>query len=67
MEHTPARRILSQAEAAQRLGVDRRTINRMLKSGDLPYVAIGPRKILYEDLLEEWLESQTHRPERAAS
>ena len=66
-QHRPQRKIISQQEAAKRLGVHRVTVAKHLRQGTIPHVVIGRRRVIYEDLFEEWLESQTHRPERAAS
>jgi len=58
----PQRRILAKHEVAQRLGVGRTTVYRMVKDGEIPYVQIGGRRYIYEDLLEEWIQKQTHKP-----
>lgn len=42
-QHTTQRRWLSQAEAAEHIGVTDRTLRRMIAAGDLPAYRLGKR------------------------
>ena len=48
---TPTKNLISTDEAAQQLGVSRRSVYRMMSRGDLPAVRLGRlNRIRYSDL-----------------
>ena len=48
---TPAKNLISTTEAAQQLGISRRSVYRMMSRGDLPAVRLGRlNRIRYSDL-----------------
>jgi excisionase family DNA binding protein len=50
-------RLLSYAQVAERLGVDRRTISRMIGLGQLPGVWVGRRKRVPEPAVNRFVEA----------
>ena len=47
----PQKKLISTAEAAQQLGISRRSVYRMMSRGDLPAVRLGRlNRIRYSDL-----------------
>lgn len=60
-------RLLTLAEAAQLLHVSTRTLQRMIRSTDLPALKVGGQWRLRESQLTEWIrrrEGQTARSSR---
>ncbi len=53
--------LLSQQEAAYLLGVERTTIWRMTKRGDLTPVRIGRRALITRASVEDYIRSQAER------
>lgn len=57
----PQALLISQAEAAHLLGVERTMIWRMAKRGDLDVVHIGRRALVSRASLDRFIGSQTER------
>jgi excisionase family DNA binding protein len=57
----PADRLLTPAEAAQRIGVNVETVRRAVRSGALPAARIGRAVRIAEDDLATWLEGGRRR------
>lgn len=55
---TPGRLALSVASAAEELGVSRATVYGLIRSGDLPSLKIGSRRLISREALREWLAAQ---------
>ena len=55
--------LLKETQAAERLGVSRRTLQRWrILGGGPPFVRIGPRRVAYpETALAAWCEGRTYR------
>ena len=53
--------LISQAEAARLLGVERTTICRMCRRGDLELVHIGRRALITMASVDAFVESQVQR------
>jgi excisionase family DNA binding protein len=58
IEQQPETILISQAEAARLLSVERTTIWRMTKRGDLTTVKIGSRRLIVLGSLREFVASQ---------
>lgn len=58
-QHTETPILISQAEAANLLGVERTTIWRMVGRNDLARVTIGRRSLITRASLEEFVRLQT--------
>jgi excisionase family DNA binding protein len=50
-------RLLSYSQVAERLGVDRRTVARMIGLGQLPSVWVGRRKLVPEPAVERFIKA----------
>jgi excisionase family DNA binding protein len=50
-------RLLSYSQVAERLGVDRRTVARMIGLGQLPGVWVGRRKLVPEPAVDRFVEA----------
>lgn len=60
-------RLLRTGEVAKRLGVNRSTVTRMCRRGELPCVQWGQSGLrrsirIPEDRLEEWIEERLNAP-----
>ena len=49
---------------AEKLGIDRNTVYRMLQEGVIPAVQIGRKWLISEDRVEAWLNAETDRQTR---
>ena len=58
-EAPPVRLVLSRAEAAAALGISARTIDAMVKNGELPFARIGSRVTFPVGALLAWLAART--------
>ncbi len=58
-EPPPIRLVLSRAEAAAALGISARTIDAMVKNGELPFARIGSRVTFPVGALLAWLADRT--------
>jgi excisionase family DNA binding protein len=54
-------RLLTLTEAAQVLQVSTKTLQRMIRSGDLPALKVGGQWRLRESQLMQWIESREGR------
>ena len=54
--------LLTLAEAASLLHVSTRTLQRMIRSRDLPALKVGGQWRLRESQLAEWIEGRERRP-----
>ena len=54
-------RLLTLSEAAQVLHVSTKTLQRMIRSGDLPALKVGGQWRLRESQLIRWIESREDR------
>ena len=59
-------RLLTLAEAAQLLHVSTRTLQRMIRSSDLPALKVGGQWRLRESQLTEWIEQREGQALRSA-
>jgi excisionase family DNA binding protein len=57
-------RLLTLTEAAQVLQVSTKTLQRMIRGGDLPALKVGGQWRLRESQLMQWIESREGRSER---
>ena len=64
-EH-PAGPIMTLQEVAQYLGLHVMTVYKLTRQGRVPAAKIGGQWRFKRDVLEEWLETQMHRPPRSA-
>ncbi|MBM4296424.1 MAG: helix-turn-helix domain-containing protein [Deltaproteobacteria bacterium] len=55
-------RLLTLAEAANLLHVSTRTLQRMIRSRDLPALKVGGQWRLRESQLAEWIQGRERRP-----
>jgi excisionase family DNA binding protein len=55
-------RLLTLAEAAGLLHVSTRTLQRMIRSRDLPALKVGGQWRLRESQLAEWIQGRERRP-----
>ena len=55
-------RLLTLAEAASLLHVSTRTLQRMIRSRDLPALKVGGQWRLRESQLAEWIQGRERRP-----
>jgi excisionase family DNA binding protein len=55
-------RLLTLAEAANLLHVSTRTLQRMIRSRDLPALKVGGQWRLRESQLVEWIQGRERRP-----
>lgn len=59
-------KLLTVAQAAERLATSRWTLYRLIESGALPHVRIGPNAIRFRPAsLDSWLDSRTREVEAA--
>ena len=58
-------RLLTLAEAASLLHVSTRTLQRMIRSRDLPALKVGGQWRLRESQLAEWIQGRERRPIRS--
>ena len=65
-EAPPIKLVLSRLECADALGISARTVDSMVKSGDLPFVRIGSRVGFPVGAMLDWLNARTI-PARPAS
>jgi excisionase family DNA binding protein len=61
VEEHPATILVSQAEAARLLSVDRTTIWRMRKRGDLAVVSIGRRALITRASINSYVSAQIEK------
>ncbi len=54
--------LLTTNEAAKRLGVSLRTVQRLLTEGELPIVRVGRLVRVPDDKLDKWIEAHTEMP-----
>jgi excisionase family DNA binding protein len=59
-------RLLTLAEAAQLLHVSTRTLQRMIRSSDLPAFKVGGQWRMRESQLTEWIERREGQSARSA-
>jgi excisionase family DNA binding protein len=55
--------LLSKQEVCKRLGCSLRTLDRMIRAGDLPVVQVGRRVLLRESTVNEWIRNHEQRKE----
>lgn len=49
---------LSVAEAAEALGISRRSLYNLIKSDGFPVLELGGRRVIPVDLLQEWMHKR---------
>lgn len=49
---------LSVAEAAEVLGISRRSLYNLIKSDGFPVLELGGRRVIPVDLLQEWMHKR---------
>jgi len=63
---TVAELVYNVTEAAEALGISRRSMYELMHREDFPTLKVGGRRLISKELLAQWVRDQAQRKESAA-